>query len=692
MRARKANLVNLLTRDLVDLFGHHLEVYRQARNRIGRDVLDALSASEQDERLRQAMSHLGGLHAGLSSPPAEYGVLRRLMGGVVTSALRPDEAHCRLLRVLAREILASAVMRPLMSLFTPALINNLILSSLSDAKKPVKEEEVSASEERAKSEPSSQRMSGVHEEGKGADHGGVQKPVAASEPSFGAEDLAKFEKRKTALAAEHWDQMWVGAKGKRQRALAAERERRAREAAGAAAAGASEIVRNGERVNAKVRGSKSGGMSPLGSSTTSLNTFEGEEASPPWKGSLGPDSVSSLLQESQGQATEPLVPGIGWETDDWEDSSQDPSTHGQSVISEEPAAAREATVGGEALSSTSQAAEVKVVGGTDATGKRLPTSDSGFRARGQVGLAKLDANWMGLDNAPKATSTRQERPASAPRSPPLSTRSEGVVSGANGPPLSTRSENGDHAWEHGRGSSSWNGAAEGSPQRRHRRSLSGGLEGLASEEPWGDVAADVSKAHRRGSFEEPPRGALRRTSSEQLWEVAGESAPASPSASGLIPEGGWNRVLARVVGARMEESGGKAFAVYTIAMADSDRTSWLVQRRWVCRSSRDLQTDCGAFEAFAGQRKIAESPATDASAKESIMSVDVLPECSATCLYEVVSLRMTSSFYSVWQGINQCIHVSYQSIQRGVASSLLPGPESTSFFNLWTLWNLVRRR
>lgn len=552
VRIRKANLVNLLTRDLVDLFGHHLELYRRARDHVGRDVLDTLSASEQDERLRQAMLRLGALHVALTHPAAEYRVLRRLMGGVVTSALRSDAVQCRLVRVIAREILASAVMRPLMSLFTPALINDLILSSMPDPKKPAKEGETAPPE----SEATSRRTSGMHEEGGPSE----QKNVPPPEPSFGAEDLAKFEKRKTALAAEHWDQMWVGAKGKRQRALAEERERRAREAA------ATTGVTSNAGEGAEERGSKWGDMSPLASSTTSLNTFEGEEASPPWRAGSIPDVVTDLDSQSP---SEPVVPGIGWESDGWEDPVLDPTA--------QDLGCQGATAG--VAASAPELGRVTYKGETgvsSAAASRLPKigTTKKVHARGQVGLTKLDANWMGLD------ATHREGTASAPKSPSLSTRSEGVVSAANPPPLSTRSENGDHTWEKRGGSNSWNEALEDPPVRRLRRSLSGGLENLATDEAWGDVDADVSKARRRGSFEEPPReGLLRRTSSERLWEVAGESVPVSPHASGVLPAGGWNRVLGRVVGARMEESGGKAFAVYTIAVADSDRSSWLVQRR-----------------------------------------------------------------------------------------------------------------
>jgi hypothetical protein len=593
VRLRRANLVNLLTRDLVDQFGHHLEVYRRAKDLIGPDVLDALSSSDQEERLRQAMLLQGELHVALTSPQAEYRVLRRLVGGLVTSALRPEEVQCSLLRILAREVVASAVLRPVMNLVNPALLNDLILSSIpvvdkKAAKGGVREDDFPASEERAKSEPTSRGPSGVHEEGlrsEAAEH----KARGPAKPSFGAEDVEKFEKKKTALAAEHWDQMWVGAKGKKQRALAEARERRAREGGGSGHSSAGEGEKDGRAFEWRKD------MSPQGSSTTSLSALleKGEDYSP-WSNCVAPELGSSLraeLHEAASNRPEPAVPGIGWEKDEWEDPVLDPTARTRSLSLDQPSTALEGAVTSRSVhGNISPAARLKVSEITATPGHFIKDEKvKTFYTRGKVGLAKLDANWMGLDAVPSTPGP--------PKSPLLSTRSEVIGSVSKFPPLSTRSEEGlvrDRAWEKERvfqsartGSSSWNEALENATPKRRRRSLSGGLEALVSEETRGDVSGDESQAHRRSSFEEQPavsdlhqeEGKLRRTSSENLWEAGKESVPASPKRSGVLSPGGWNRVLGRVVGARMEESAGKAFAVYTIAVADSDRSSWLVQRR-----------------------------------------------------------------------------------------------------------------
>jgi hypothetical protein len=594
VRIRRANLVNLLTRDLVDQFGHHLEVYRRAKDLIGPDVLDALSLSDQEERLRQAMLLQGELHVALTSPQAEYRVLRRLVGGVVTSALRPEEVQCSLLRVLAREVVASAVLRPVMNLVNPALLNDLILSSIPVADKKAakgggREDDSSASEERAKGEPNSRGTSGVHEEGlksEAAEH------KARGKPSFGAEDVEKFEKKKKALAAEHWDQMWVGANGKKQRALAEARERRAREGGGSAHSSAGEGEKDGKAFEWRKD------ASPQGSSTTSLSALleeRGEDYSP-WSNRVASEFASNLnaeLHEAASFSPEPAVPGIGWEKDEWEDPVLDLTARTQSLTLDQPSTALEGAVASKSVhGNMSPVAHLKVSEITATPGHFIRDEKvKTFYTRGKVGLAKLDANWMGLDAVPSTP-----LPNGPPKSPLLSTRSEVIGSVSRFPPLSTRSEEGlvrDRAWEKERGfqsartgSSSWNEALENATPKRRRRSLSGGLEALVSEETWGDVSGE-GQAHRQSSFEEHPvvsdlhreGGKLRRTSSEQLWEAAKESVPASPERSGVVSPGGWNRVLGRVVGARMEESAGKAFAVYTIAVADSDRSSWLVQRR-----------------------------------------------------------------------------------------------------------------
>lgn len=51
-------------------------------------------------------------------------VLKRLMGGVVAIVLRPQEAQCPIVRCLARELLACAVMQPIMNFASPGLASD----------------------------------------------------------------------------------------------------------------------------------------------------------------------------------------------------------------------------------------------------------------------------------------------------------------------------------------------------------------------------------------------------------------------------------------------------------------------------------------------------------------------------------------------------------------------------------------
>ncbi|KAJ8639741.1 hypothetical protein MRB53_016435 [Persea americana] len=51
-RIKQINLVDLLTRDMVDLIGDHLDIYKRNQSSIGVDVMGTLSSEERDERLQ----------------------------------------------------------------------------------------------------------------------------------------------------------------------------------------------------------------------------------------------------------------------------------------------------------------------------------------------------------------------------------------------------------------------------------------------------------------------------------------------------------------------------------------------------------------------------------------------------------------------------------------------------------------
>lgn len=125
-RVRHINLIDLLTRDMMNLIGSHLELYRRNQARIGVHVMGTLSSEERDERLKHCLAAAKELHPALISPEDEYKVLKRLMGAVVTVVLKPQEAQSPIVRCLARELLACAVMQPIMNFASPGFINEMI--------------------------------------------------------------------------------------------------------------------------------------------------------------------------------------------------------------------------------------------------------------------------------------------------------------------------------------------------------------------------------------------------------------------------------------------------------------------------------------------------------------------------------------------------------------------------------------
>ncbi|QCD89392.1 hypothetical protein DEO72_LG4g336 [Vigna unguiculata] len=130
VRVKEINLVDLLTRDIVDLIGDHIDLFRRNQDAIGVDVMLTLSSEERDERLKFHLLNSKELHPALISPESEYKVLQRLMSGILATVLRKREAQCPVIRCIAREILTCLILQPIMNLASPAYINELIESLL----------------------------------------------------------------------------------------------------------------------------------------------------------------------------------------------------------------------------------------------------------------------------------------------------------------------------------------------------------------------------------------------------------------------------------------------------------------------------------------------------------------------------------------------------------------------------------
>ncbi|XVF01184.1 hypothetical protein REPUB_Repub04eG0066600 [Reevesia pubescens] len=125
-RVKEINLVDLLTRDIVDLIGDHLDLFRRNQAAIGVDIMATLSSEERDDRLKHHLMVSEELHPALISPESEYKVIQRLIGGVLAVVLRPREAQCPLVRTIAREIVTCLVVQPLLNLASPGYINEVI--------------------------------------------------------------------------------------------------------------------------------------------------------------------------------------------------------------------------------------------------------------------------------------------------------------------------------------------------------------------------------------------------------------------------------------------------------------------------------------------------------------------------------------------------------------------------------------
>ncbi|KAJ9152921.1 hypothetical protein P3X46_026428 [Hevea brasiliensis] len=125
-RIKEINLVDLLTRDIIDLIGDHLDLFRRNQAAIGADVMGILSTDERDERLKHHLMASKELHPALISPESEYKVMQRLIGGVLAVVLRPRESQCPLVRTIARELVTCLILQPVMGLASPVYINEII--------------------------------------------------------------------------------------------------------------------------------------------------------------------------------------------------------------------------------------------------------------------------------------------------------------------------------------------------------------------------------------------------------------------------------------------------------------------------------------------------------------------------------------------------------------------------------------
>ncbi|KAE7997446.1 hypothetical protein FH972_002084 [Carpinus fangiana] len=125
-RMKNINLIDLLTRDLINLVCIHLELFRANQAKIEKKHSGLLTIEHRDMELRRILANENKLHPALFSAEAEHKVLQHLMDGLVSLTFKPADLQCFFFRCMARELLASTVMRPVLNMASPRFINEKI--------------------------------------------------------------------------------------------------------------------------------------------------------------------------------------------------------------------------------------------------------------------------------------------------------------------------------------------------------------------------------------------------------------------------------------------------------------------------------------------------------------------------------------------------------------------------------------
>ncbi|CAK7356694.1 unnamed protein product [Dovyalis caffra] len=125
-RMKNVNLIDLLTRDLINLICTHLELFRAIQAKIEKQQPGLLSIEQRDKELRLVLAAENKLHPALFSAEAEHKVLQHLMDGLISFTFKSADLQCSFFRYVVRELLACAVMRPVLNLASPRFINERI--------------------------------------------------------------------------------------------------------------------------------------------------------------------------------------------------------------------------------------------------------------------------------------------------------------------------------------------------------------------------------------------------------------------------------------------------------------------------------------------------------------------------------------------------------------------------------------
>lgn len=125
-RMRNINLIDLLARDVIHLICKHLEQFRACQAKIEKKNLGLLSFDQRDMELKAALAAENKLHPLLFSAESEHKVLQHIVNGLISYTFKPEDLQCSFFRYVVRELLACAVLRPVLNLVNPRFVNERI--------------------------------------------------------------------------------------------------------------------------------------------------------------------------------------------------------------------------------------------------------------------------------------------------------------------------------------------------------------------------------------------------------------------------------------------------------------------------------------------------------------------------------------------------------------------------------------
>ncbi|XP_068648191.1 uncharacterized protein [Aristolochia californica] len=125
--------------DIINLICSNLELYRTCQAKLHKSGAGQLTLDQWNLQVKQAMVLENKLHPALISAEAEHRVLQQLVDGFMHFSFRPEVLQCSFFRYTVRELLACAVIRPVLNMANPRFINEKIENvALSIASKTTK--------------------------------------------------------------------------------------------------------------------------------------------------------------------------------------------------------------------------------------------------------------------------------------------------------------------------------------------------------------------------------------------------------------------------------------------------------------------------------------------------------------------------------------------------------------------------